>query len=237
MSLLVAQISDSHIAHDQPQRVADLENCIRHINAENPQPDLVIHTGDIVHNGLAEEYTIARSALDSLVAPCFVLPGNKDKRPELISAFADEQTIRKDSVWIQYSIESLEVRLVMADTLHLESNKGQFCQERLAHLEQMLAADSSRAIAMFMHHPPFAATGIPDPYQFEDWVDAERIHTLVKRFDNICGVYCGHVHRNIQSDIDAVHASTITCVAGDLRKGDVSDQQRAEPAYRLLQLP
>ncbi len=236
MKFRIAQLTDSHIALDHPQRIAALENCIRCINAEDPQPDAVIHTGDITHNGLAEEYAAAKRLLDQLKAPYFVLAGNKDKRPALLQAFADNRYLPRDSKWIQYSIEHYPVRLLVIDTVHDDSNKGQVCLQRLANIEQMLKQEPEKPVAVFMHHPPFEATGVPDPYQYEDWADAGKLHQLLSSYDTVSGVYCGHVHRNIDSMIAHKHASAITCLAGDLRKGDVSDEERALPVYRILTL-
>ena len=56
----IAQLSDSHISLSHPQRMDDLKATIDGINAENP--DLVIHTGDIAHEGLVEEYKGAIAA-------------------------------------------------------------------------------------------------------------------------------------------------------------------------------
>ena len=47
----IVQISDSHISVKNPARTADLANCIMAINDISPAVDLVVHTGDIVHDG------------------------------------------------------------------------------------------------------------------------------------------------------------------------------------------
>ncbi|NIP77095.1 MAG: phosphodiesterase, partial [Xanthomonadales bacterium] len=55
--MLIAQITDTHLALDTPdaeQRRADFAAVVADINGLDPAPDLAVHTGDIVHNGLAE---------------------------------------------------------------------------------------------------------------------------------------------------------------------------------------
>ncbi|MEE8157653.1 MAG: metallophosphoesterase [Gammaproteobacteria bacterium] len=57
--MIVAQISDTHIALDTPdadQRIQDFTSTIADINALEPQPDVIVHTGDIVYNGRQDEY-------------------------------------------------------------------------------------------------------------------------------------------------------------------------------------
>jgi len=232
MSLQIVQISDTHLCHDVPQRLTDLENCVQAINKLEVPPNLVIHTGDVAENGTEKEYRSAQQLLDKLDAPYFVIPGNRDKRAQLRKVFCDKRYQLSARGWVQYSIEDYSVRLIMVDTVSEQSNKGALCNERLQHLEQMLSADTSKPIALFLHHPPYKAEGIPDPYQYENWNDVEKLGSLLARYNNICGMYCGHVHRFIDGSIAGTNASAITCLAGDLRKGDVSDAERLLPVYK-----
>lgn len=236
MSLQIVQISDTHLSNEAPQRLKDLENCIRAINQLDTPPEVVVHTGDITHNGLAQEYHSARQLLDQLTAPYFVIPGNRDKRAPLCNEFVDERYQIPKQGWVQYSVEDYPVRLIMVDTVSTNTNKGELCTARLEHLETMLSADTTKPVALFLHHPPYKAIGIPDPYQYDNWNDVEKLATLLARYKNICGMYCGHVHRFIDGSIAGINASAITCLAGDLRKGEVSDAERKKPVYKILRV-
>jgi hypothetical protein len=165
------------------------------------------------------------------------MAGNRDKRIELLSEFADKRYKLAANGWVQYSIEQYSVRLLMVDTVSEHSNKGQLCAERLEHLEEMLLADTTKPVALFLHHPPYEAVGIPDPFQYEDWNDVENLTALLSQFTNVCGMYCGHVHRFIDGSIAGVQASAISCLAGDLRKGEVTDAERKLPVFKSLTLP
>jgi 3',5'-cyclic AMP phosphodiesterase CpdA len=221
-TMRIVQISDTHISRDHPARANELAACIQFINRMDPAPDVVVHTGDVAHDGLAEEYAIARRLLGDLTAPCFVIPGNRDNRLELIKAFADGQHIRSGMEFIQYSIERPDVRLICIDTVSTTSNKGRLCEARLAHAERMLSADASRPSLLFLHHPPFQIGTIPDPFQYEDWTAVDAFGALLARHRQVRAVICGHVHRNVQASIGSVSASTVSCVAPDLRKGKAS---------------
>lgn len=237
MTLTVVQISDTHLSAAAPQRMADLEQCIRVINALPTKPDLVVHTGDISHDGLLEEYHSARELLDELQAPYHVMAGNRDDRATLQSVFCAEQTPLPQEGWIQYSLEQYPVRLLMVDTVCDHSNKGELCSERLSHLEAMLSVDTTKPTALFLHHTPFEATGIPDPYQFENWHEVDKLAELLSQYDNLIGMYCGHVHRFIDGNISGIPARALSCLAGDLRKGEVTDEERTQPVYRVLSFP
>jgi Calcineurin-like phosphoesterase len=79
--MIIAQISDTHLAFDAgdaEQRLRDFTGTILEINALDPPPDVIVHTGDIVHNGRQDEYAQAAAILAKARAPVFVLAGNKD---------------------------------------------------------------------------------------------------------------------------------------------------------------
>ncbi len=232
----IVQISDTHISNAAPQRMQDLENCVKAINALPTPADVVIHTGDISHDGLTEEYQQAKETLNKLDAPYFVMAGNRDKRTELHNVFNDKTMQLPSQGWIQYAVEEYPVRLIMVDTVSVNSNKGQLCTERLAHLEAMLSVDTEKPVALFLHHTPFEAIGIPDPYQYEDWEDVRKLSLLLSQYNNIRGMYCGHVHRFIDGEIANLKASAITCLAGDLRKGEVTDAERKLPVFKSITL-
>lgn len=233
----IIQISDTHISRDHPSRTADLERCVHYVNALDPQPDVVVHTGDVVHDGLAEEYDVARRLLDNLSAPYFVIPGNRDNRNELIKAFADGHHIRHGMDFVQYSVERFEARLILADTVSRTSNKGRLCPDRRAHIESMLAADTTRPSCLFLHHPPFEVAVAPDPFQFELWSDVTTLAAQLGKHRQISGVFCGHVHRNVQAVLGSVQASTVSCVAIDLRKGNKEASNCDLPTFHTHVIP
>ena len=89
--MIIAQISDTHVAlntRDADRRIRDFEVTIADINALDPAPDVIVHTGDIVHNGRQDEYAEAVAVLAKARAPVYVLAGNKDNRANLRNAFS-----------------------------------------------------------------------------------------------------------------------------------------------------
>ncbi len=230
----IVHISDSHISLDSPQRAENMQSCVDIINAADEQPDVVIHTGDLTHNGDAEEYNTTRTILDQLKVPYFVLVGNKDKRPAVIQAFSAQQRMQVNEGFIQYAVEDFPVRMIMLDTLSEASNKGRLDEVRLAHLKQMLEANVTKPTLIFMHHTPFEVPPIPDPFQFEDWTDVDKLQTLVSKHAQIKAIYCGHVHRNVEGVLGSLSVSAISCMASDLRKGELTTQERSMPMLKTI---
>jgi predicted MPP superfamily phosphohydrolase len=143
--MIIAQISDTHIALDSPdadQRIRDFELTIADINVLDPAPDVIVHTGDIVHNGRQDEYRQAVATLAKARAPVYVLAGNKDSRVNLREALCRNLALHAE--FVEYAIDDYPVRLIALDTLSSRSNKGDFCLERVKHLIEMVDSVSVR---------------------------------------------------------------------------------------------
>lgn len=232
----IAHISDSHLSDAHPQRANNLDACIEVINADAHTPDAVIHTGDVSQDGLPQEYLAAKTLLNKLKAPYFVMPGNRDKRKELINAFADDKYIDKNDEYIQYCVDEFPVRMIILDTLSESTNKGQFDEKRRSHLEHMLETNGSKPTAIFMHHTPFRVDAIPDPLQFANWDDVDLLAKVLDQHDQVVGIYCGHIHRSINGVLGKHAVQAISCMASDLRKGQMSDAERRRPMLQFHQL-
>ena len=228
----IIQLSDSHLSSDKPMRAQELEACISHINQMQPAPDAVVHGGDIAHDGFIEDYRTAKRLLDELSAPYFVLAGNRDNRRHLIEVFADGRHLRPDMEFVQYAIEDFEARLIVIDTVSGTSRQGRLCKLRLEHIEKMLASDTSKPTAIFLHHPPFIVDVGPYPQHFEDWSDVEALMALLEQYDHIQGLYCGHVHRSFETSIGSMEACIVSSVASDIRWDKSASSTPDLPVFR-----
>ncbi|MGA7539609.1 MAG: metallophosphoesterase [Steroidobacteraceae bacterium] len=237
--MIIAQVTDTHIARDAPdaeRRVADLERTIADINALDPAPDAVIHTGDIVHGGRAEDYARATSLLRRVRAPLFVAAGNRDDRENLRQAFSPWACRAASTGCLDYGVEDLPLRLIAVDSVSSGSNKGDFDAERARRLTELIDAERTKPIAVFMHHPPFVVRVGPDPLNF---VTAEAMATLqrtLERSGRVVAVFCGHVHRSSWGRIGNVPVMVAPCTATTLRKGDFPPQMQSRPVYHLHRL-
>lgn len=200
--MLIAQISDLHIRAGRQRACgivdtsAALEACVAHLNALTPQPDVVLATGDLAHDGCAEDYGVLSELLQPLAAPLFVIPGNHDDRAGL-RASLPQALGPCDGEWIQYTVEDFPVRLVALDTLVPGSAAGALCSGRLAWLMQRLQEQPQRPTVLFMHHPPFR-TGIVHMDAMNLLEGAAELGALVARHPRVERLLCGHVHRPVQ---------------------------------------
>jgi Icc protein len=233
--MIIAQISDSHIALDAPdavRRISDLELAVADINTLDPLPDAIVHTGDITHNGREHEYAQAAAILASARAPVYVLAGNKDNRCNLRAAFSGFGYMEPGSGFIQYAIDRYAVRLIALDTLG-DGNKGEFCGERLRHLTDLVEAETTKPIAVFTHHPPFVVTEGPEPFHFESQYSVSMLSSALRRSGRVVAVFSGHVHRAAWGDVGGIPAMVMPAIATTLRHGRYPAHLNSQPVYHV----
>jgi 3',5'-cyclic-AMP phosphodiesterase len=236
--MIIAQISDTHIAlgaTDADRRASDLERTLADINTLDPAPDVIIHTGDVVHGGRREDYAAAASLLATARAPVYVAPGNRDDRENLRHSLS-RWVPTSGFGFLDYAVEDFPVRLVAFDTTTSASNKGDFSPERARGLTALIEAESQRPTAVFMHHPPFTVTVGPDPLNFVTAEAMASLQATLERSRRVVAVFCGHVHRSTWGRIGNIPVMVAPCTATTLRKGDFPSQMQGRPIYHLHRL-
>jgi 3',5'-cyclic AMP phosphodiesterase CpdA len=236
--MIIAQISDTHIAldaADADRRAADLERTLADINALDPAPDVIIHTGDVVHGGRREDYAVAASILATAHAPVYVAPGNRDDRENLRRSLS-RWVPAADAGALDYAVEDLPLRLIAVDTTTSASNKGDFSAERDRELTALIEAGDGRPIAVFMHHPPVTVTVGPDPLNFVTATAMTSLQGTLERSGRVVAIFCGHVHRSTWGRIGHIPVMVAPCTATTLRKGDYPSRMQSHPVYHLHRL-
>jgi len=195
--MIIAQITDTHIGFDRgnPDELnrKRLDQVVAAIAKMTPTPDLVVLSGDLTDHGDAESYEQLRTAIAPLPCPVWPIVGNHDVRQAFVAAFPD---LPSDPDFIQYEVDAGALRLLMLDTLEEGRHGGAFCPARADWLRERLREQPERPTLIVMHHPPFDA-GI-------EWMATRPNEPWVARFaeaiaghNNIVGILCGHLHRNI----------------------------------------
>ncbi len=232
----IAHISDTHICLPEPEntsRRADLKLAIDEINLMHPAPQLVVHTGDIAHNGLTEEYQAAHDLLAQLNMPLYVIPGNKDRREEMREVFGNEMIICDNSQFFQYAFNWHAHRLVFLDTLDEGQRLGNLCDARLNDLVRMLDEDKEKPTVIFMHHPTFDIVEAPRPFQFINHEVVAQFEKIVRDNPQIIKIFSGHSHRYGRHKLGDTDLLAISAIAIDLRWGDYGEEMRERPVYEV----
>ena len=234
--MIIAHISDTHLAleaRDADRRMHDFASTIADINALDPAPDVIVHSGDIVHNGRQDEYAQALALLAKARAPVCVLPGNKDDRANLRAAFSAQGYLAPVSGFIDYAVEDYPVRLIALDTLKTGSSRGEFRLEQARRLIELIDSEPDKPIAVFTHHPPFEVTVGPDRLHFETMESMSRLRDALQHSGRVVAIFSGHVHRGTAGQVGRVPASVVPCIATTLRKGEYPPPMKTQPVYHL----
>lgn len=219
--MIVAQITDFHIKTpgQRAYRVVDTAACLRAavaaLSALDPKPDLIVATGDLADFGRVEEYELMREILNPLAAPLCLIPGNHDDRDALRMAFRGDGYFPAAG-FLNYTLDVGALRLIALDTLKTGESGGLLCDARLAWLDRELGAAPGRPSAIIMHHPPFqTGIGHMDAIGLEG---ADAFAAVLARHPHVKRVFCGHLHRTIQTVIGRdVIASTAPSTAHQVR--------------------
>ncbi len=240
--MLIAHITDLHIrprgkpAYRVSETNALSERALDAIAALRPCPDLLVITGDLTDCGLAEEYALLREMLARLAMPVLMVPGNHDRRAELVAGLQLDPRTVHESGFVQFVADLPAMRLIGLDTLVPGQSAGGLCEARLAFLDKALEEANGKPVAIFMHHPPFTC-GIAhmDSIRLLDGADA--FAGIVARHPNIERILCGHHHRPIVTRFAGTIAQIAPSVTHQVTL-DLSDDGPAtfhmEPAAYLL---
>jgi len=196
--MLIAQITDTHIVpktkcwkgDSKAMTAQRLQLIVRHINALQHKPDLVIHTGDIVDKGDVESYIHAKELLDELDSKYFLACGNHDDFSNLKHIFTKHAYL-SDGRFAHYVIDHLPVRVIVLDTQIKGEEYGKLCASRKKWLAETL--DKSKKDTMiFLHHFPITVRDqILNDIKL---LEKEDLLEILSRYENILGLYCGHYH-------------------------------------------
>lgn len=190
--MIVAQLSDTHITSDRFDEAAlRLQKAVDHILKLPVLPDVVFVTGDCVNNGQFAEYEIFKGLLRPLSMPIYVIPGNHDSRQQMLSLFP-EQGDQALEGFIQFTVDTGDLRLIALDTHTVSRDEGNLCEKRLHWLDQRLAEQPNQPTIIFMHHPPvMMGLEIMDRMGL---MDADAFLEVIGRHHQIERIVTGHVH-------------------------------------------
>ncbi|WP_435103850.1 metallophosphoesterase [Arhodomonas sp. AD133] len=190
--LRVIQISDTHLFEDETARLAGVatdasaRDVFEAALAQACGVDLVVVTGDLVHDGSVTAYRRLRDRLRAAGAPVLVVPGNHDG-PDVMRRVFDDGPVR----WC----ESCRVGAWQVESLNSHRGDdpgGSLGEAQLEAFTRRLAAGSGPVLTL-VHHPP-VALGAP-------WLDRIGLADGPELVDRLAAsgrpavVVWGHAHQ------------------------------------------
>ncbi|MCB1723108.1 MAG: 3',5'-cyclic-AMP phosphodiesterase [Chromatiaceae bacterium] len=233
-TLRVLQVTDTHLYADPVGTLLGINTldsfrCVlRHFRDFHWPLDVMLATGDLVHDASPAGYAQIAQMLAGFEVPVFCLPGNHDEPPvmreHLVADRVSTAIVNDFGGW----------RFVMLDTVIPGEEGGHLGDDQLAALDKALAS-TDRHVLVCMHHQPVDVGST--------WIDTMTLDNpgplfaTLDRHTNVRGVLWGHVHQTFEAKRNGVRlmASPSTCV--QFAPGSESFQVDEEPpGFRLLAL-
>jgi 3',5'-cyclic-AMP phosphodiesterase len=193
------QISDTHIGFKgtaNPDVMATLQLAIAKINALQPAPAFLLHTGDLTHSQKAGAFdTLAEALKDLKSRQVFYVPGEHDVfadgGKEFLNRYGQGTT---GNGWQSFDYQGVHF-IGLVNVLNFKTaGLGSLGQDQLDWLKNDVARlTSSTPIVVFTHIPLWAV------YPTWGWVteDGEQALALLKHFGSVT-VLNGHIHQILQ---------------------------------------
>ena len=204
----VLQISDTHLVQEGALVSSTLDTAgplrrlvvrITELQEEVGALDAIIVSGDVSDDGSHESYELFKSILSPLNLPTYAVPGNHDQRASFRTAFSEAGYL-PNSGKLNWHKTLGQLQIIGLDTLVEGQGGGELDAETLDFLEAQLRQLHGAPVIVMFHHPPFD-TGIA----FMDTIGlnsgGQRLQEILAAFSGDLIVVCGHVHRNISTQI------------------------------------
>jgi 3',5'-cyclic AMP phosphodiesterase CpdA len=197
-SLTFLQLSDSHVGFDKPANpnaLGTLEEAIVKVNALPKKPAFAIHTGDISHLSLEQQFDDADRIISQSRLDVHYVPGEHDFLDPDQKFYRDRYGRgTKGAGW--YSFDASGVHFIgLVNVVNLKAGGlGDLGADQLAWIEDdVKGLSASTPIVVFAHIPLWTV--------YPDWGwgtdDAAQALSYLKRFGSVT-VLNGHIHQVMQ---------------------------------------
>lgn len=234
-SLRILQLTDTHLYADPGgcllglNTLDSLDAVIELARAELGPVDLVLATGDMVHDASPAGYNRLRERLSQLDAPVYCLPGNHDltmpMREHLVGGPVQMRPWILRGDWL----------LVFLDSTIPGQDEGHLEAAELAQLEALLQRHPDRHTLVCLHHQPLATGSV--------WLDtmlvdnAAELLALTGRHPQVRCLLWGHIHQEFDRAVNGIRylGTPSTCIQFTPKKIGFG-VDGTPPGYRWLAL-
>ena len=208
----VLQVTDTHLFADGNGRLLglnteqSLQAIIRAALRSRSQTDLVLATGDLVHDGKPAAYRRIFSWLGKFGLPVYCLAGNHDEAMTL------QRNLENPLVHYVPHLIRDNWQFIFLDSTLEGSEGGHLGQPVLQALDERLSAAPDKHTLVCLHHQP-----VPMGSRWLDTMavdNADEFFTIIDRHPQVRGILWGHVHQtfdDMRNDVRLM-ATPSTCI-------------------------
>lgn len=194
--LRLVQVTDCHLYANPGRCLAGLNTLdtfdaiLDLVKTEFGSSDIILATGDLVHDASPLGYTRMRSRFEKLNLPVRCLPGNHDV-PEVMSQYLNQGKVR--------TLEAVQLNnwvVIMLDSTVPGREGGHLNSRQLEILEQNLAQNPDcHALICLHHHPLPIGSAWMDRMALDNPVS---FFQIIDRFPQVRAILCGHIHQEYE---------------------------------------
>lgn len=208
--LEIAHLTDTHIFADPHGGLFGLESerALREVIAlvRRRQPDLVLLTGDLIHDEREEAYVRLRDIVSDLGVPVHCLAGNHDDL-DVMRAQCTHDELR-----CEMTVDAGDWRVLLLNTVVSGQVGGHLAANELELLQHHLQTNHHRPTLVCLHHQPVAIGS--------EWLDrigtdnAGELFSILDAHPQVKAVLWGHVHQEYHAQRNGMQllATPSTCV-------------------------
>ena len=210
--LRILQITDTHVFRDQRGKllgiktgssVTDVIDCARQ---QFESADLIICTGDLVHDHSEVGYQLFKEIFSQFSCPVIVMPGNHDA-PEMLYRVLQGGNMRPDMHNIIGDWQFISLNSAVPGKDH-----GFISEDELDEMDALLTANPALPTLVCLHHQPVEIGS--------KWMDAIGVQNkadlwaVLRKHACVKGVVWGHIHQAFEAEVDGIQlrGTPSTCV-------------------------
>lgn len=188
-TLTFAYISDTHVGSGTG--AADLEKCVADM-VTLPQIQFVIHAGDVTEFGADTELALAKSIMDRLRVPYYIVPGNHDVK------WSESGGNTFNRLWGKsiFTFDAGGIRFIGTDSgPNMRMGMAQVPRESLVWLDSLVKATPKDMPIIYVAHNPMEKS-------LSNW---DHVADILKQGDIVLTMG-GHWHTNNFKNYDGIPA-------------------------------
>jgi Icc protein len=207
----IAQLTDTHLFANPDGELYgvktrdSLQAVIKHAQVNLPTLDMLLLTGDLVHDETMGGYQLLRELIEQLGVPAYYLPGNHDDPGLMQEVFPN---VTRNGIT---SAEQGQWSVVLLDSSIRGKVEGELTSDNLAMLEDSLRANYNKHVLIALHHH---VVDVQSP-----WIDSLKLRNndefleLLNNFPNVKVVLNGHIHQELDKQGNSIRflGSPSTC--------------------------
>ncbi|NEQ73807.1 MAG: 3',5'-cyclic-AMP phosphodiesterase [Okeania sp. SIO2C9] len=211
--VLVAQITDTHLFADSIQGTmyglpteSSFVKVLEKLKQLQPQPDVLLLTGDLSQDETSESYQRLASLLSPLNIPTYWIAGNHDHLPTM------ERVLNSAPISAKKSFEMGGWNFFLLNTNVPGCVYGEISPESLEWLEYNIKMTGNKPVLIALHHPPVKINS--------EWMDKILLHnpenllSIINRYPQVKIVLSGHIHQEFAKEINGINylSTPSTCI-------------------------